>query len=273
MAFVTTFLSYKKMVIFALQVVNYQNLTFENRFCFKNIIRIQNIYAIFEAVFKTKYKGITMDKFISVEQAVSMVKDGMTLMIGGFLGVGSANKVLKGIHDAGIKNLTIIGNDTAFVDKGVGIPVANHQVKKAIVSHIGTNPETIAQLNSKELEIEFVPQGTLAERIRCGGAGLGGVLTPTGLGTVVAEGKRIINVDGKDYLLELPIHADMALLGATVGDETGNLVFKGTTQNFNPMMAMAADVVIAEIENIVKVGEIAPEAIHTQNIFVDYIVK
>ena len=214
-----------------------------------------------------------MDKFISVEQAVSMVKDGMTLMIGGFLGVGSANKVLKGIHDAGIKNLTIIGNDTAFVDKGVGILVANHQVKKAIVSHIGTNPETIAQLNSKELEIEFVPQGTLAERIRCGGAGLGGVLTPTGLGTVVAEGKRIINVDGKDYLIELPIHADMALLGATVGDETGNLVFKGTTQNFNPMMAMAADVVIAEIENIVKVGEIAPEAIHTQNIFVDYIVK
>ena len=214
-----------------------------------------------------------MDKFISVEQAVSMVKDGMTLMIGGFLGIGSANKVLKGIHDAGIKNLTIIGNDTAFVDKGVGILVANHQVKKAIVSHIGTNPETIAQLNSKELEIEFVPQGTLAERIRCGGAGLGGVLTPTGLGTVVAEGKRVINVDGKDYLLELPIHADMALLGATVGDETGNLVFKGTTQNFNPMMAMAADVVIAEIENIVKVGEIAPEAIHTQNIFVDYIVK
>lgn len=214
-----------------------------------------------------------MDKFISVEQAVSMVKDGMTLMIGGFLGVGSANKVLKGIHDAGIKNLTIIGNDTAFVDKGVGILVANHQVKKAIVSHIGTNPETIAQLNSKELEIEFVPQGTLAERIRCGGAGLGGVLTPTGLGTVVAEGKRVINVDGKDYLLELPIHADIALLGATVGDETGNLVFKGTTQNFNPMMAMAADVVIAEIENIVKVGEIAPESIHTQNIFVDYIVK
>ena len=214
-----------------------------------------------------------MDKFISVEQAVSMVKDGMTLMIGGFLGVGSANKVLKGIHDAGIKNLTIIGNDTAFVDKGVGILVANHQVKKAIVSHIGTNPETIAQLNSKELEIEFVPQGTLAERIRCGGAGLGGVLTPTGLGTVVAEGKRVINVDGKDYLLELPIHADIALLGATVGDETGNLVFKGTTQNFNPMMAMAANVVIAEIENIVKVGEIAPEAIHTQNIFVDYIVK
>ena len=202
-----------------------------------------------------------------------MVKDGMTLMIGGFLGVGSANKVLKGIHDAGIKNLTIIGNDTAFVDKGVGILVANHQVKKAIVSHIGTNPETIAQLNSKELEIEFVPQGTLAERIRCGGAGLGGVLTPTGLGTVVAEGQRVINVDGKDYLLELPIHADIALLGATVGDDTGNLVFKGTTQNFNPMMAMAADVVIAEIENIVKVGEIAPEAIHTQNIFVDYIVK
>ena len=202
-----------------------------------------------------------------------MVKDGMTIMVGGFLGVGSANKILQGIRDAGIKNLTIIGNDTAFPDKGVGILVANHQVKKAIVSHVGTNPETIAQFNAKELEIEFVPQGTLAERVRCGGSGLGGVLTPTGLGTVVAEGKRVINVDGKDYLLELPIHADLALLGATVGDETGNLVFKGTTQNFNPMMAMAADVVIAEIENIVPVGEIAPEAVHTQNIFVDYIVK
>ncbi|MCF0207295.1 MAG: 3-oxoacid CoA-transferase subunit A [Bacteroidales bacterium] len=214
-----------------------------------------------------------MDKFISVEKAVSMVKDGMTIMVGGFLGVGSANKILQGIRDAGIKNLTIIGNDTAFPDKGVGILVANHQVKKAIVSHVGTNPETIAQFNAKELEIEFVPQGTLAERVRCGGSGLGGVLTPTGLGTVVAEGKRVINVDGKDYLLELPIHADLALLGATVGDETGNLVFKGTTQNFNPMMAMAADVVIAEIENIVPVGEIAPEAVHTQNIFVDYIVK
>ncbi len=214
-----------------------------------------------------------MDKFISVEKAVSMIKDGMTIMVGGFLGVGSANKVIKGILDAGIKDLTIIGNDTAFPDKGVGILVANHQVKKAIVSHVGTNPETIAQFNAKELEIEFVPQGTLAERVRCGGSGLGGVLTPTGLGTVVQEGKQIINVDGKDYLLELPIRADIALLGATVGDETGNLVFKGTTQNFNPMMAMAADVVIAEIENIVPVGEIAPEAVHVQNIFVDYIVK
>lgn len=214
-----------------------------------------------------------MDKFISVEEAVSKIKDGMTIMFGGFLGVGSPHKIIKGLLDAGVKDLTIIGNDTAYVDKGIGQLIANHQVKKAIASHVGTNPETIAQFNAKELEIEFVPQGTLAERIRCGGSGLGGVLTPTGLGTVVAEGKRIINVDGKDYLLELPLHADVAILGATLGDESGNLVYKGTAQNFNPLIAMAADVVIAEIENVVKVGEIAPEAVHTENIFVDYIVR
>ncbi len=214
-----------------------------------------------------------MDKYISVEKAVSMIKDGMTIMVGGFLGAGTPHKIIKAIAEAGIKDLTIIGNDTAYPDKGVGILVANHQVKKVIASHVGTNPETINQFNAKELEIEFVPQGTLAERVRCGGAGLGGVLTPTGLGTVVAEGKRVINVDGKDYLLELPLHADVALLGAQVGDETGNLVFKGTCQNFNPYMAMAADTVIAEIEEIVPVGKIAPEAVHVENIFVDYIIK
>ena len=131
-------------------------------------------------------------------------------------------------------------NDTAYPDKGCGQLIANKQVKKVIVSHIGTNPCTSEQMNSGELEIEFSPQGTLAERIRSGGAGLGGVLTPTGIGTLVAEGKQVLNIDGKDYLLEKPLRADVALIGASVGDESGNLVYKGTTQNFNPLMATAA---------------------------------
>lgn len=143
---------------------------------------------------------------------------------------------------------------------------------KVIVSHIGTNPCTSEQMNSGELEIEFCPQGTLAERVRSGGAGLGGVLTPVGLGTIVAEGKQIINVDGKDYLLEKPLRADVALLGASLADRSGNLVYKGTSQNFNPLMATAADLVIAEVRELVETGAIAPEAVRTPGIFVDYMV-
>ncbi|EKC55058.1 acetate CoA-transferase subunit alpha, partial [human gut metagenome] len=139
-------------------------------------------------------------------------------------------------------------------------------------SHIGTNPCTSEQMNSGELEIEFCPQGTLAERVRSGGAGLGGVLTPVGLGTIVAEGKQIINVDGKDYLLEKPLRADVALLGASLADRSGNLVYKGTSQNFNPLMATAADLVIAEVRELVETGAIAPEAVRTPGIFVDYMV-
>ena len=144
-------------------------------------------------------------------------------------------------------------------------------MKKVIVSHIGTNPNTSEQMNSGELEIEFSPQGTLAERVRAAGAGLGGVLTTTGMGTVVAEGKQTVVVDGKEYLLEKPLKADIALLGATLADEDGNLVYVGTTQNFNPLMATAADLVIVEAEKVVKTGEIAPEQVHTPAIFVDYI--
>ncbi|MCI7292652.1 MAG: CoA transferase subunit A [Butyricimonas virosa] len=174
---------------------------------------------------------------------------------------------------SGVKNLTLIVNDTAFPDKGCGQLIANKQVKKVIVSHIGTNPCTSEQMNSGELEIEFCPQGTLAERVRAGGAGLGGVLTPTGIGTLVAEGKQILNIDGKDYLLEKPLRADVALVGASVGDDAGNLVYKGTTQNFNPLMATAADLVIAEVQELVEKGELYPELVRTPGIFVDYIVK
>lgn len=214
-----------------------------------------------------------MKKEISLEQAVSMVKDGMTVMIGGFLGCGAPHQIVDALAKSNVKNLTVICNDTAFPDKSLGQLVVNKQIKKVIVSHVGTNPETGKQMNSGELEVEFSPQGTLAERIRAKGAGLGGVLTTTGLGTTIAEGKEIIKIDGKDYLLEKPLGADIALIGASIADEFGNVIYKGTTQNFNPVMAMAADKVIVEAEKVVKVGEIAPEAIHTPGIFVDYIYR
>ncbi len=214
-----------------------------------------------------------MKKEITLEQAVAMIKDGMTVMIGGFLGVGAPEQIVDALSKSGVKNLTVICNDTAFPDKSLGKLVVNRQIKKLIVSHVGTNPETGNQMNAGELEVEFSPQGTLAERIRAKGAGLGGVLTATGLGTLVAEGKERITVDGKEYLLEKPLGADIALLGASVADESGNLVYKGTTQNFNPVMATAADIVIAEASEVVPVGAIAPEAVHTPGIFVDYIYK
>ena len=214
-----------------------------------------------------------MSKFISIEEAVSKVKDGMTIMVGGFLANGTPNKIVDALAKSGVKNLTLICNDTAYPDKGVGQLIANKQVKKLFVSHIGTNPHTSEQMNSGELEIEFCPQGSLAERVRAGGCGLGGILTQTGMGTIVAEGKQIVNVDGKDYLLEKPLRADIALVGASLGDKAGNLVYRGTSQNFTPLMASAADLVIAEINELVEVGEIAAENVKTPSIMVDFIVK
>ena len=214
-----------------------------------------------------------MSKFISIEEAVSKVKDGMTIMVGGFLANGTPNKIVDALAKSGVKNLTLICNDTAYPDKGVGQLIANKQVKKLFVSHIGTNPHTSEQMNSGELEIEFCPQGSLAERVRAGGCGLGGILTQTGMGTIVAEGKQIVNVDGKDYMLEKPLRADIALVGASLGDKAGNLVYRGTSQNFNPLMASAADLVIAEINELVEVGEIAAENVKTPSIMVDFIIE
>ena len=214
-----------------------------------------------------------MSKFISIEEAVSKVKDGMTIMVGGFLANGTPKKIVDALAKSGVKNLTLICNDTAYPDKGVGQLIANKQVKKLFVSHIGTNPHTSEQMNSGELEIEFCPQGSLAERVRAGGCGLGGILTQTGMGTIVAEGKQIVNVDGKDYLLEKPLRADIALVGASLGDKAGNLVYRGTSQNFNPLMASAADLVIAEINELVEVGEIAAENVKTPSIMVDFIIE
>ena len=214
-----------------------------------------------------------MKKLISVEEAAAMVKDGMTIMVGGFLAAGSANKILQAIAKSDVKDLTIICNDAAYPERGCGVLIAAGKVKKCIMSHIGTNPKAIELFNTKEMDIEFVPQGTLAERIRAAGAGLGGVLTPTGIGTVIEEGKEKLTIQGKEYLLEMPLHADIALLGANLGDESGNLVYYGTTQNFNPMMATAADLVIAEVQKIVPVGEIPMENVRTQALFVDYMVQ
>lgn len=212
-----------------------------------------------------------MDKVITIEQCRNYLSHDITLAIGGFLAVGTPETLIDCLIGQQFQNLTVIGNDTSFIDKGIGRLIAGHQVKKAIVSHIGTNPETGRQMHSGELEVELVPQGTLAERLRCGGSGLGGVLTPTGLGTIVAENKQIIHANGQDYLLELPLRANVALIKATLGDKSGNLVCRRSTRNFNPVMAMAADLVIAEVETIVEVGEIDADHVMIPGIFVDYI--
>ena len=198
--------------------------------------------------------------------------DGMTIMFGGFMGIGTPAKLVQAILDAGIKDLTIIGNDTAFVDTGVGPLITNNRVKRLITSHIGTNPETGKKMIAGEIDVELVPQGTLAESIRAAGAGLGGILTPTGLGTIVEEGKRRITVEDRDYLLELPLHADLAIVAAQKADKMGNLVYELAAQNFNPLVAMAAKTVIVQANTVVDVGEITPDEVVTPAALVDYII-
>ncbi len=213
-----------------------------------------------------------MNKLISVQQAIDKIQDGMTIMVGGFLGAGAPDKLLDALVEKGVKNLTLICNDTSFPDKGVGKMVVNKQFKKMIVSHIGTNPETGRQMNEGEAEVDLVPQGTLAERVRCGGCGLGGVLTPTGIGTEVENEKQKITVDGKEYLLELPLRADIALIRGNKVDKKGNVFYNKSSKNFNPIMAMAADTVIVEADEVVEIGDIDPNNVMSSAIFVDYIV-
>ena len=213
------------------------------------------------------------NKVTTIAEAVAAVKDGMTLMIGGFMGVGTAETVIDEIVRRGIKNLTVIANDTAMPGVGIGKLIAARLVKKCIVTHIGLNPETGRQMMAGEMEVILVPQGTLAEQIRAGGSGLGGVLTQTGLGTAVADGKQVVSINGSDYLLELPLRADVALIRGTVADTNGNLLYAGTTRNFNPMMAMAADCVIAEAETVVDAGTLNPDNIVTPGLLVDIVVK
>ncbi len=213
-----------------------------------------------------------MKKLISLDEAVSYIEDGMTVMIGGFLACGTPERLIDKLVEKGVKDLTLIANDTSFVDRGIGKLIVSKQFKKVIVSHIGTNKETGRQMTEGETEVVLVPQGTLAEQVRAAGVGLGGVLTPTGLGTIVQEGKEVITIDGRDYLLEKPLKADIALIYGSIVDKKGNIEYKGTTRNFNPLMAMAADRVIVEAEEIVEVGAIDPTNVVTPGIFVHHIV-
>ena len=213
-----------------------------------------------------------MNKLKTLDEVLELIKDDATIMVGGFLACGTPQDIIDGIVKKGVKNLTIICNDSGFIDNGVGKLIVSRQVRKVIASHIGTNAETGRLMNSGEMEVELVPQGTLAERVRCGGAGLGGFLTPTGIGTIVAEGKEIISVDGKEYLLEKPLRADFALIYGSIVDKKGNIWYNKSTQNFNPLMATAANIVIVQADKIVEVGEIVPESVMTPHIFVNYIV-
>jgi len=211
-------------------------------------------------------------KVLSSKDAIEMISEGSILMIGGFLGCGTPEKLIDELIASGKKSFTVIANDTAFPDKGIGKLIVSKLVNKVIASHIGTNPETQRQMIEGELEVELVPQGTLAERVRAGGVGLGGILTPTGVGTVVEDGKQKIVVADKEYLLELPLRADYALLKAKRADYYGNLQFSLTARNFNPLMAMAADNVIVEVEEIVPIGSIPPDSVHIPGVLVNYVV-
>ena len=211
-------------------------------------------------------------KTISLEKAVAMIPNGASLMIGGFMAVGTPERVMDEIVRQGKRDLTVIANDTAIPGKGIGKLVGAKLLRKLIASHIGLNPETQRQMNAGELEVELIPHGTLVERIRCGGYGLGGVLTPTGVGTTVEEGKQRIEVNGKPYLLETALRADFALIHSFLADYLGNLGYALTARNFNPVMAMAADTVIACADNIVPVGVMSPDHIMTPAPIVDHLI-
>jgi acetate CoA/acetoacetate CoA-transferase alpha subunit len=211
-------------------------------------------------------------KTIAVEEAVAMIPDGASLMVGGFMGVGTPERLVDELVRQGKRNLVVIANDTAVPSRGVGKLVGAGLLSKTIASHIGLNPETQQQMIAGKMAVDLVPQGTLIERIRAGGVGLGGVLTPTGVGTVVEEGKQRIEVNGTAYLLEVALRADFALVHAFLADYAGNLSYALTARNFNPVIAMAADTVIATADHIVPVGVIAPDHVVTPAALVDYLV-
>jgi acetate CoA/acetoacetate CoA-transferase alpha subunit len=208
----------------------------------------------------------------TLEAAVERIPDGASLMVGGFMGVGTPERLMDELLRQGKRDLTVIGNDTAMPGVGIGKLVTAKCARRVIVSHIGTNPETQQKMLSGELEVELVPQGTLIERIRAGGYGLGGILTSTGVGTVVEEGKRKIDVGGREYLLELPLTADFALIQAFLADHLGNLTYVLTARNFNPVIAMAATTVVVDAEHVVPVGMISPDHVMTPAVLVDYLV-
>ncbi|PKK97137.1 MAG: branched-chain amino acid dehydrogenase [Tenericutes bacterium HGW-Tenericutes-3] len=213
------------------------------------------------------------NKVISMADFVAKLHDGASIMVGGFMNIGTAVGIIDAILETDVKDLTIICNDAGLPGVGVGKLIDAGKVKKLIASHIGLNPVAGEKMTSGEMEVELIPQGTLAERIRAGGAGLGGFLTPTGLGTLVQEGKQVINVNGKDYLLEKPLKADFAFLLGHVVDKKGNVVYNKTIRNFNPIMATACETVVVEARKLVEIGQLDPDHVVTPHIFVDYIVE
>ena len=215
-----------------------------------------------------------MNKILgSVEEAVALIPDGATLMVGGFGLCGVPENLITALKARGTRNLTVISNNAGVDEFALGQLLKTRQIRRVIATYVGENQEFERQFLSKELEVELVPQGTFSERIRAGGAGIAGFYTPTGYGTLVAEGKETRVIDGKPCVLELPLRADFALVKAYRGDPLGNLVYRKTTRNFNPMMATAARITIAEVEHIVAAGELDPEAIVTPGIYVRYVVQ
>jgi acetate CoA/acetoacetate CoA-transferase alpha subunit len=211
-------------------------------------------------------------KTVSLEQAVALIPEGASLMVGGFMAAGTPERLIDEIVRQNKRDLTVIANDTAMPGKGIGKLVGNRLLRKAIVSHIGLNPETQRQMLKGDLEVELVPQGTLIERIRAGGHGLGGILTATGIGTPVQEGKQLLEVGGRPWLLEVALRADLALVQAFLADYLGNLSYALTARNFNPVIAMAADKVVVCADNIVPVGVISPDHVVTPAPLVDYLI-
>ncbi|MDA9470707.1 CoA transferase subunit A [Enterococcus sp. 5H] len=217
-------------------------------------------------------------KQVKKEELMNFIHSGDTIMIGGFVSVGIPETIIDQISQSQVDHLTIISNDTGVFSGedqallGTGKLIIQRKVDKVIASHIGTNSETGRQMIHNELEVELTPQGTLAEKIHAGGSGLGGFLTPTGLGTVVAQGKQVVTVDGQDFLLEKALRADVAIIKAHKADELGNLIYKQAARNFNPVMALAAKTVIVEVDELVKAGELDPEEIITPFVVVDKIL-
>ncbi|MBA7759450.1 acetate CoA-transferase subunit alpha [Citrobacter sp. RHBSTW-00325] len=207
-----------------------------------------------------------------MESTAGFFRDGMTIMVGGFMGVGTPPRLVEALLESGVRDLTLIANDTAFVDTGIGPLIVNGRVSKVIASHIGTNPETGRRMIAGEMDVQLVPQGTLIEQIRCGGAGLGGFLTPTGVGTIVEEGKQTMTLEGKTWLLERPLRADLALIRAHRSDMLGNLTYQLSARNFNPLIALAADITLVEPDEMVETGELQPDQIVTPAAVIDHIV-
>jgi len=215
-----------------------------------------------------------MNKVVAnADEAVKNIPDGTRIMMGGFGLCGLPENLIAAVQRKGIKNLTVISNNAGVDDFGIGILLQTHQVKKMIATYVGENKLFEQQVLNGELEVELNPQGTLAERMRAGGAGIGGFFTPTGYGTVIAEGKETREIDGKMYVLEKPLQAQYAFIKAWKGDRWGNLVYRKTARNFNAVMATAADTVIAEVEELVEVGALDPDQVHTPGVFVDMVFQ